>query len=176
MLSFQDITIENWNKVAGSILRSEKSFKKAIRTEKEDYAEILMDGDALIKVAFIGEKYVGNAIGYPPTEIELEEDELDGYKNTRFLYLFNIVIDKKYQGRGYGNQLLKEFLVTAKEKGYHKVIGHFRPNGSLALLKKFGGKEIRICPNWENTHEDYSFCELDLSKLQISESVLTVRN
>jgi GNAT superfamily N-acetyltransferase len=74
----------------------------------------------------------------------------------------NIVIDEKFQGKGYGLVLLKEFIKTARQKNFARVVGHFRHNGSAHLMNKLGGREIRIEKDWLGTREDYSFCELVL--------------
>lgn len=176
MLIFEDINVENWGKVVSSVMKSELSYKKSIRTSKMGYATILADGDAIGKLVFNDLSYVGNIIGYAPTKPELKDYGLNKpeHKGVKYMYLFNFLISRSYRGQGIGSKLLREFLIEAKKQGYEKVIGHFRPNGSLALIKKFGAKEIGIYEDWENTKEDYLFCELDLRNMQIIEPMITV--
>ena len=177
MLIFEDINVENWRKAVGSVMKSELTYKKSIRTSRMGYAEILSDGDAIGKLVFNNSNYVGNIIGYAPTTIELADYRLNKpeFKGIKYMYLFNFLVSLNYRGEGIGYLLLREFLKTAKKQGYDKVIGHFRPNSSLALIKKFGAIEIGISEDWENTKEDYVFCELDLKKLQIMEPPITVK-
>jgi ribosomal protein S18 acetylase RimI-like enzyme len=78
------------------------------------------------------------------------------------IYMFNFVIEPEYQNKGYGSQLLKEFIKSAKEKGYKKLLGHFRQNSSLHLVKKLGAKEKKTYKNWCKTKENYTLCELVL--------------
>ncbi len=178
MLTFEDINTNNWKRVVSSVMKSELTYKKSIRTSKMGYAQILIDGDAIGKLAFFDNTYVGNIIAYPPTNAEMIDYKMNKpeFSNIKYVYLFNFVIANGYRGEGIGSKLLKEFLITAQELGYDRVIGHFRPNGSLAAFKKFGATEIEVCRNWENTKEDYIFCEIDLKKLKLIEPTITVRN
>jgi GNAT superfamily N-acetyltransferase len=178
MLIFEDITIHSWGKVATSVMKSELAYKKSIRTSRIEYANILMDGDAIGKIAFNDSDYVGNIIGYPPTKAELKDYKLNKpeHKCIKYMYIFNFVVANHYRGEGFGSKILREFLIKAKEQGYERIIGHFRPNGSLALIKKFGAVELELYENWENTKEDYVFCELDLKKIELINPVITIKH
>ena len=168
MLEFMNITLENWENLAPYVMSSESEYLESIRTEKEDYDDIFQDGDAIGKIALVNGKSAGNVIGYPPTDIEMEEYGLSR-GNEKFMYLFNIIIDKEFRGKGYGFNFIAEFLKEAKKQGYTKMIGHFRPNGSYALIKKLGAIDISPCKNWEETGEDFMLCSLDIKNLQILE-------
>jgi GNAT superfamily N-acetyltransferase len=178
MLSFEDVNVKNWGKVVHSVIKSELTYKKSIRTSRWEYAQILSDGDAIGKIAFFDNTYVGNTIAYPPTKPELKDYKLDKpeFAGIKYLYLFNFIVVNGYRGEGIGSKLLKEFLISAKEQGYDRVIGHYRPNASFELIKRYGATVIEVCKNWENTKEDYVFCEIDLKKFDVIEPLLVVRN
>jgi ribosomal protein S18 acetylase RimI-like enzyme len=163
MLTFEDINIENWSRFEKEVIRTEQIYPEALRTPAYEFNNIL-SGPNIFKCAFVDSKYSGNAIGYPlETSEDLESHGVDVSRlGEKIIYLQNLAILPNYQGKGIGYKLLKEFIRSAKEKGFETLIGHFRPNGSLALIKKFGAKEVKQCHNWEGSTECFVMCELDL--------------
>lgn len=170
-----EITSENWDKLSSYIMDSEIEYKEEIQTSYEDYNDIFLDGDAIGKIGIVNGKYAGNIIGYPPTDNEMEDYQLER-KNEKHMYLFNIIIDKEFRGQGFGFNFMVEFLKESQKQGYTKMIGHFRPNGSYALIKKLGAIDLTHCKNWEETGEDFMLCELDLKNLQILENTIQNKN
>jgi GNAT superfamily N-acetyltransferase len=163
MLSFEDVGMGDWEKFSEQILHSEGVFPECIRTPREDFLEVVSEGDGVAKVALLDSSYVGNVFGYRIPDDDYEYYGLhDVPQGAKVIYLFSIVINPEFQGRGYGRQLIWEFIKTAKDRGYDFVAGHFRQNGSLKLIKRFGAKEECVCQNWENMGEDYVACCLDL--------------
>ncbi|AJF61780.1 TPA: GNAT family N-acetyltransferase [Candidatus Woesearchaeota archaeon] len=160
MLTFVDITLKNWAKYEQSILNSELEFKEEIRTPKEEYIHILKSRTYIFKVALLDSVYIGLAAGYRPPKNDLGWHGLKN-KTNDFIYLFNIVIDKPYQGKGYGSALLEEFIKAVKERGFRKVVGHFN-SSSRRIIQKHGGTEVSVAKNWENTGENFFVCELDI--------------
>ncbi len=172
MLAFVDINQNNMGLFVDCLMKNELVFPEKIRADKEDYIEIIMSENNIAKSAVDDSEYVGNAIGYAlKTAEDFAEHDLNpaeaGSKKT--IYLFNFSVEQKHQGKGYGSSLLRDFIRTAQEKGYERLVGHFRPNGSLALIKKFNCKELKVCKNWEETNEDYVLCELDLAAVNAAE-------
>ncbi|MBN2111708.1 GNAT family N-acetyltransferase [Candidatus Woesearchaeota archaeon] len=171
MLIFEDIKPDNWQRFESFVLKTELSYPEEIRTERDEYIEIILE-ENIAKSASFNSEYIGNAIGYPLTIEDVEFHDLTPEMiKVKAIYLFNFAVEPIHQGKGYGMKLLLEFIKSAKEKGYEKLLGHFRPNASLALIKKAGGKELKICKNWENTGEDYVLCELDLKSFQLPQTV-----
>jgi GNAT superfamily N-acetyltransferase len=164
MLEFQNLQKDNWHRYEESVLQSESVYPEAIRTPAEEFVYILEGGDAIAIVALLDSHYVGNIIGFT-----LDRDELGDYgmgdvpSESEIVYLFSFVINPQYQGMGYGYRLLEEFMREARARGYRKVIGHFRPNNSLHLIKKFGAEEKGVYRDWIGSGEDYLFCCLDLN-------------
>ncbi|MBU2560829.1 MAG: GNAT family N-acetyltransferase [Nanoarchaeota archaeon] len=179
MLRFNEMTKNNWNEYKELIAKLELNFHPTIRSEEEDYLEILSE-ENISKVAVFDTMSIGAAIGFP-----LVEDQMDEYfvsqelRQKKLFYLFKINIDQQFQGKGIGQQLLSELIKAAAQKGYEKMIGHFRRNASLALIKKFGAAEKGVVSNWEGTDEDLVFCELDLARFampQPEEILVTVEH
>ncbi|HII71437.1 TPA: GNAT family N-acetyltransferase [Candidatus Woesearchaeota archaeon] len=164
MLTFKHITLDNLQEFAGFIVSSEMNYPSDIRTTIDDFSYILEDENIFL-VALLDGRYVGNVVGYPLTKNDMDEDCFAGQdpENNRIMYLFNIVVDPVFQGRGFGSILLREFVRVSKEKGYEKVLGHFRQNGSLRLFEKEGGQRLKLEKDWEGCGEDYFFCELELA-------------
>ena len=168
MLTFEDLTPGNWHRFEKPILQSELFYPEFIRTSREEFIEVLLDGDYIAKVVKLDSRYIGNAIGYSLTQEDIKDHGFDWKpENSRMLYLFNFVIEPAYRGKGYGQRLLLEFIKSANEIGYEKLVGHFRRNWSLPMIKKLGAIEIGIHSNWENTGEDYIICELDLRRVVV---------
>jgi len=168
MLSFEDLGAENWSKYSGLILQSELVYPETIRSAPEDFIEILSEGDRIAKVAFTGSEYVGNVIGYCITPEEMKAYGLEGEGDrSKIAYIINIVVAPQHQGKGFGTELLREFIKAAKARGYEKLVGHFRQPNSLNLIKRLGAKEKGVFRNWENTGEDYTLCFLDLQSVRV---------
>ncbi|HII72084.1 TPA: GNAT family N-acetyltransferase [Candidatus Woesearchaeota archaeon] len=174
-LRFVDLNRENFDRFEPLLSGSELVYPESIRSVREDFLEMLEEPVAFL--AFSDEEddhaagrddsddgddddYVGNVLGCALTPEEVIEYGVRG--KGRILYLFNIVVDPGFQGRGVGKSLMAEFLRRAKKHGYDVVAGHFRKNASLSLFKRFGGKEIQLHTDWEGTGEDYVYCEIDL--------------
>ncbi|WP_222593258.1 GNAT family N-acetyltransferase [Aquella oligotrophica] len=68
----------------------------------------------------------------------------------RFTVEDSIYIDKQYQGSGVGSMLLKELIVSCKQRGYLQMlalIGDSNNRGSVNLHKKHGFELIGIMKN-----------------------------
>ena len=163
MLIFKDLDYEKWNQFSGIILNSENIYPEQIRTPGEEYLNIFAEGGCIAKIAMSGADYIGNAIGYVLKKDELSFHSIDfDVEEGSAVYLFNFVVNPEHQGKGYGKNLLSDFLETAKQRGYKRVFGHFRKNGSLYLAKKFGAVELKSEFNWCDTGEEYILCEIKL--------------
>ena len=149
-------------KIINHIL-SNLNFPEVIRTPVDEFEMILRAKKSIAKVALIDKRYVGFIFGYHPTKDEIKYHSLQDISTQGMVYVFDLVIDPEFQGKGYGYQLMSEFIRSAKEKGYTKLAGHFRLGSSLNLIKKFGAKEVLSFSNWEESGETYVLCVLDLS-------------
>ncbi|MFH1237780.1 MAG: GNAT family N-acetyltransferase [Candidatus Aenigmatarchaeota archaeon] len=167
MLAFEDLGSDSWQKYGELILKSENVFPEAIRTPEEDYADTVKENGSIAKVALLDSQYVGNIFGYALLPEDLESHGLhDVPQDAKVIYIFNVVVNPEYQGKGIGKQLLWEFIRTAKDRGYDYIAGHFRQNGSLQLIKKLGAKEEGVYHNWENMGEDCVACCLNIHIIQ----------
>ncbi|MBN1544168.1 GNAT family N-acetyltransferase [Candidatus Woesearchaeota archaeon] len=173
------MTKDNWNEYKDIMAKLELNFHPTIRSEEKDYLEILSE-ENITKVAVFDTMSIGAAIGFP-----LETDDMDDYfiapelRQKKLFYLFKINVDRAFQGKGFGQQLLSELAKAAALKGYDKMVGHFRKNASLAMMKKFGAVEKEAITDWEGTGEDFVFCELDLAGFTAAlpeENLSTVEN
>ncbi len=80
----------------------------------------------------------------------MEQEEIIGFVSSIFdgnlLEILNLVIDKKYQSKGYGTRLLKEVFVELMSKGLKRVILEVRESNTKAkaLYSSLGFKTISI--------------------------------
>jgi GNAT superfamily N-acetyltransferase len=163
MLTFDDLIEGNWNKYGNFVLQSETIYPEFIRSPGEEFIDIVKSRGSIAKIALLDSEYIGNAVGFCMDDEDKEDFGLDKLLSyPKIIYLFNIVINPVHQGKGYGSMLMQEFIKSAKIKGYDYIVGHFRPNGSLHMIKKFGAVEGAVCKNWENIGENYVFCILDI--------------
>lgn len=164
---FHEITADNLGRYEKQIFCSEEMFPEQIRTSREDYMEILTSENSVALVATIDSKYIGNIIGCPVTEEDMAEYEIDlGINREKIIYVYNIVIDNDYQGKGYGHELMKEFIRIAKVRGFEALAGHFRKFRSDSLIRKFGAVAKKTYANWDCSGEVYIFCVLDFRNLK----------
>jgi GNAT superfamily N-acetyltransferase len=162
-VSFKRLTIENWPEFAYWVLKSEHQYPDEIKSSEENYLFALSKKEAPSILLFCEGQYAGNAVCCPFTKEEIDALELDDtFPVADACYLYNIVIDPQFQGKGLGKILFEKIAQEAKDCGYRKLAGHFRPNGSLSLAQKAGAKEIKPHPDWGDTGETYVYCELEL--------------
>ena len=168
MLAFEDLGAGNWDKYKDLILNSENVFPESMRSAPEDFADML-EGDGIIaKVALLDSQYMGNAIGcHVPPEDRPYYEITDMPENVRIIYVLNLVINPEHQGKGYGKLLLQEFVKASQSKGYDYVIGHFRQNASLHIMRKIGAVEKGLFKNWENSSEEAVACCVNLHDLKL---------
>jgi GNAT superfamily N-acetyltransferase len=163
-LSFQELTHENLSLYAQSLEHSELIFPDPIKFSREDYFEILYGQDNIAKVMLFDGSYAGNIVGAELHPVEIDEFNLhETCARERVIYLYGMVIEPEYQGRGYGMKLLMEFISAARTQGYTRLVGHFRANASLALMRKLGAAELSLERNWCESGEEYVFCSLPLA-------------
>ncbi len=80
----------------------------------------------------------------------MEQEEIIGFVSSIFdgnlLEILNLVIDKKYQSKGYGTRLLKEVFAELMSKGLKRVILEVRESNTKAkaLYSSLGFKTISI--------------------------------
>ena len=162
-LEIRELNLDSLNQYQELMLASEEIFHPEIREDLEGIVEVLSSHGAIGKIACLDGKYIGNTLGFSPTEEQIQEMELLGLKHDpKSVYVSNFVINPEFQGRGYGVQLLSRFIEEAKSRGYNKLEGHFRNGSSLSVAKKLGADEVEVFPNWFETGEAYTHCKLDL--------------
>jgi len=169
MIDIEDITLRNWDELKADVMRSEMVYPESIQAKEDEYTNILHTQGSVAKAIKVDGRYVGNVFGCDAKLLQTigEYDSLDNLLSVdaeKTIHVNNVVIDTPYQEQGYAKRLLQAFIAEAQKKGYTKLVGFFRPNNSLPLIKSMGGKEVKVFKDWWNTGEDYVFCELDISK------------
>lgn len=157
MIQFEEINKDSWEKLRKAIIRGELQFPSKIRTSQKEYKSIISDSKSIAVAMYKEGDYAGNAIGYGLVHEDLKDhpglEELENYEKT--VYLFNIIVEKRFRGEGLGRQLFNEFCRMATEHGYEAIVGHFRANASSSLIQKKGGIELARFKEWEGTNEEY---------------------
>jgi GNAT superfamily N-acetyltransferase len=163
MLTYKDLTSNNWNDFSDHILKAEKIFPEKIQSSEVDYINALKEGGNIAKVILSNNQFAGVGICFPFTKEVTDTFEIDDTPPVeKGIYLYSILVNENFQGKGIGNALLKVLIDESRRLGYKIFAGHYRPNGSLKLIKKAGAKEIRPYANWGDSGEEYIYCELSL--------------
>lgn len=163
LIQFKDINRDNMGQYLEGMLASETLFPANIQSDKGDLERIARSRGYVGKVALYCEEYIGNAFGFCPTQDDINGIGLKGLvEDPSSFYLYNIVINRNHQRKGFGRELLLAMINEARAKGFKKIVGHFREGASLELAKSLGAKTVKDYPNWFNTGETYTHCEIDL--------------
>ena len=164
MLSLKKILPHEYELYADKAVMLEQTYPEVLRSDKADILDMFSRSGAVALAAEEQHDTAGIVIGYP-----LEAEELDEYHLTGVyqidkgsIYLESITVSELFRGRGVGLFLIKGFARAAGDVGFRSIVGHFRKNGSLALIKKIGGREINVEENWFDTGEDFIYCEAPL--------------
>ena len=155
-----EVTQGTLNAFKDVIMKTEEVFPSELRTPWEDYEYMLLSDRSIALIMTHEGRPVGNIFG---CILHPEEMEELGVSDPDALYIFSFAIDSEFQGKGLGKALLNEFIALARERKFPSIVGHFRMNGSLALIRKAGGIEKGLFDKWDGTDESFVFCELDLS-------------
>ena len=162
-LGFDDLTLDNLPRYRSRILYSERIFHPNLRSDAPDLREVVGSKGAIGKIALLGDRYIGNALGFSPTQEQIERMELlDVEEDFTNIYLSNFVINSRFQGQGFGTGLLQEFMRECKNKSYAILEGHFKDGASLYIAKRLGGIETDVYPDWFETGDRYVHCKLEL--------------
>lgn len=114
-------------------------------------------------VITVDKKYCGYVLGGFPSLPEVLDYKIE-FIEEKPIYLYSLVVDKKYRDKGYGKELLIKFIEEAKRQKYTTLYGHYCKNSSLKTIMSFGAEIIDKEDNWEGTKETFIFCKLKLNK------------
>ena len=108
------------------------------------YAFAIMNGKTI--VGFMQLMYSNDWTGYE-REDWLNSDEFKQYNGQPYYYIWRFMIDKKYQGRGYGKEAFKQtldFIKTLPAGKAEYVLLSYEPSNELGrkLYGSFGFKEV----------------------------------
>ena len=119
-LVLKELNDDNFDDFENDILKSELAYPEKIRSTKEDLVEIVWKKGRIALVGYLNGGYVGNIIGS-----EVEEKEYGEYNMSireKTVYIYNIVVENKFRGKGFGRYLLQQFVNLAREKGFQIII------------------------------------------------------
>ncbi|MGL4369320.1 MAG: GNAT family N-acetyltransferase [Spirochaetota bacterium] len=167
MTEIREIGKDASGAIIDAVTALELTYPEELRAGRNDICDMLSAPGSVAFCAFVQNECAGAVIGYPLDDEELSLYHLEGVypSDGTAVYLESITVDSRFRGMGVGYELLRAFVLRAKGKGYLKITGHFRQNGSLALFLKIGGRAVHTEKDWFKTGEDFVCCECDLSRL-----------
>jgi ribosomal protein S18 acetylase RimI-like enzyme len=158
--TFIEITRALWSEYRGDILALENEYPDALSADEEEYLKIIGRENSLCLVLLSDEKVAGCAIGFPLNGNEVAAYRLESVWTDDSFYLESITVASAFQGKGLGLSLMTAFAERIRRIGYRRIVGHFRENGSFAIVKKMGGTCLHTEHNWYDTGENYQCCSL----------------
>jgi ribosomal protein S18 acetylase RimI-like enzyme len=158
--TFVHVSLSSWNDYRADILALEKEYPDALSADEEEYLEIIARKKSLCLLLAYDKKVAGCAIGFPLNRDEVAGYRLDDVWTDDSFYLESITIAAVFQGKGLGLSLMTEFAERVRRAGYKRITGHFRENGSFAIIKKMGGTCLHTEYNWYDTGENYQCCSI----------------
>ena len=132
----------------------ENEYPEELRMDIAEKKELYDSNDAVFVWMFVDGELVGETYGVPLRSLDEPIEGLAG-ADPEAMYCYSNTILGDHQGKGLGSLLKAYWLGIVKGKGYHRVYGHARPNGSQTLATKFGGRFIGDFPNWYGTGQTY---------------------
>jgi GNAT superfamily N-acetyltransferase len=139
----------------------EQQYKEQLQMELQEKRELTKDSFTVWM--FVDDVLTGEIYGLPFENLDEEIEGCSIFTEDEYaIYLYSITILPTFQRQGYGEILLSYWLGLVVAGGYSTVIGHFRPGGSTALAKKFGGKSQELFHDWYGTGEDYEMFLIEL--------------
>ncbi|MBB4826646.1 diamine N-acetyltransferase [Sporosarcina luteola] len=146
MIEFRQITWDNFDECINlQVTDEQKGFLASnVYSLAQSYIALLNDHLPAMSFAIYNEDtMIGFIIMYHDTAEENEYGDEEAYGILRFM------IDKKYQGKGYGTKAMKkalEYIRTFPQGEATAVYISYAPNNKIArhLYRKFGFNEIGI--------------------------------
>ena len=135
MIKLKDVTGDNWEAVAD--LKVRKSQKNALASNLYSLAESKFNPYAIPKAIYAGRRLVGFLM--------YEQLHEDGKPHEYSIYRF--MIDKKYQGKGYGRLAMQKVLDLIREdKELRRITICYVPENKTAkaFYASFGFKEVGL--------------------------------
>jgi GNAT superfamily N-acetyltransferase len=157
-----DITPSNWKKYETEIVALEEQYPPDLQSDSDDFYALLCRRGTIARALVAGGSVAGFVIGCILSGEQIHDYQLEELFTDEMLYLESITVAERFQGKGFGGRLMSDFVQEARRGGFKKIVGHFRQNGSVALIRKSGAREIFTVHNWQGTGEDYCYCELAL--------------
>jgi ribosomal protein S18 acetylase RimI-like enzyme len=158
--TFKHVSSASWNDYREDILALENEYPAALSADEEDYLEIISREKSLCLVLESDGKVAGCAVGFSLAEDEVAAYHLEEVWTDGSFYLESITVSSAFQGKGLGLSLMTAFAEQVRRAGYTRIVGHFRENGSFAIVKKMGGTCLHTEQNWYDTGENYQCCSI----------------
>ena len=114
-------------------------------------------------------KIVGFVNALPNTEVyaELSPDDPDFESNPRYLYIYDIAVEKEARSLPNFLAMMRQLVEEARQKGFTAITMHTRTAEGLSsiLQKRYNAKLLRTFENWQGWGK-YEYLELNLGSLK----------
>ncbi|QEN04762.1 GNAT family N-acetyltransferase [Thiospirochaeta perfilievii] len=126
--NFHNINQPNIYSATEKPFRSEEFIKEQIEDKNSMFYIIEVEGDV-----------IGFIYGYVESK-----GSLPIHKQRNYFYIDNIVVNKKFQAKGYGRMLLDKVISECKEKKYSDIMLNVYSfnNNAISLYDNIGFKEV----------------------------------
>ncbi|MFC1704729.1 GNAT family N-acetyltransferase, partial [Nanoarchaeota archaeon] len=155
-----------WRRDSGKIIEIEESaFVEELQQDSDELEESFTLPDHIGFIAESNRQPAGYILGSPMESHgemdDIAKDQDFGERNS--VYLESIGVKPEFQRRGIGRQLMKDFLLKAKERGFTKVKAHTNvPTGMRDFMRSLGGERLSVDEDYGGTGIAHEYMEADI--------------
>jgi GNAT superfamily N-acetyltransferase len=152
-----------------------RCFPPELRLDTNEKKEAVSREGAIVLLARMDGKVVGEAYGFSLDTMGEKDDPKDGQRlafielahrypgaGNRVFYNYSFAVLPEYQKRGIGTRLKSELIAVAKASGYVFFVDHARDGPSLHIDQHLGARVIKPYRNWYRSGKAHFLCEIKL--------------
>ena len=150
----------------GESMRLEECLPPPLRiSSPERKQQLIANGVAvwmmLTEEGLPGQALVGECYGAPASFAQ-DPDIAPYAADPHAICMFGCCIFPQYQGRGYANALVADWIERARDAGFTVAVGHAAHPAMLVTARTFGAEVLAERPGWGGTPLMASFFRLTL--------------
>lgn len=145
----------------GESMRLEECLPPPLRiSSPERKAQLIANGVAVW--AFLENDLVGECYGAPASFAQ-DPDIAPYAADPHAICMFGCCIFPQYQGRGYANALVADWIERARDAGFTVAVGHAAHLAMLATVERAGAEVLAVRDNWGGAGGPASLFRLPLT-------------
>ena len=136
-----------------------KDYRETFKFEKEHPKELRWDDGYKLYMLQENKKFQGIWL---KEKSELVGEILLSWESKNVVHIDGFTVLPKYNGQGYGHDLVKLALDWAQLSDFEFITGEARMGASWKIFQNFGAIPVLTYKDWNGTKEDYVFFKIDV--------------